>query len=75
MSTLPTWAILPIAAAVMLLSPVFGFLVAIGVAILIGILKGTGLLTLLAVPAIGIIGWSLFRKLRVRPRGGAPVGT
>ena len=66
---------MPIAAAVMLLSPVFGFLVAIGVEILIGILKGTGLLTLLAVPAIGIIGWSLFRKLRVRPRGGAPVGT
>ena len=56
MSTLPTWAILPIAAAVMLLSPVFGFLVAIGVEILIGILKGTGLLTLLAAPAIGIIG-------------------
>jgi hypothetical protein len=32
-SDLPTWAILPIAAAVMLLSPVIGFLAAIGVEI------------------------------------------
>ena len=43
MSTLPTWAISPIAAAAMLLSPMFGYLTAIEVEILIGILKGTGI--------------------------------
>jgi hypothetical protein len=75
MSSLPTWAIWSIAAAVVLLSPVFAFLTAIGVEILIGALKETGTLALLAAPAVGVIGWSLFRKLWVRPRDGAPVGT
>jgi hypothetical protein len=57
----------------MLLSPVVRFLTAIGVEILIGFLKGAGVLVLLGVAAIGVIGWTMLRKLRVRPRGRAPV--
>jgi hypothetical protein len=75
MSSLPTWAILPIAAAVMLLSPVFGFLTAIGVEILIGALHDGGMLPGLAVGAFGAIGWSMLRKLWVRSHGSRPVGT
>jgi hypothetical protein len=63
MSSLPTWTILPIAALVMLLSPVFGFLTAIGVEILIGVLHDGGMLPGLAVGAFGAIIWSMLRKL------------
>ena len=59
----------------MLLSAVFGFLTAVGVEMLIGVFKGTGLLALVAAPAVGLIGWSMFRKLWVRPRSNAPVRT
>ena len=59
----------------MLLSPVLAFLVAIGVEILIGVLYDAGLLPGLAVGAIGAVGWSLLRKLWVRPRSSAPVET
>ncbi len=75
MSSLPTWAIWSIAVALMLLSPVFGFLTAIGVEILIGALKETGMLALLAAPAVGVIGWSMLRKVWIRPCGSVPVGT
>jgi hypothetical protein len=74
MSRLPIWAEWSIAMAVLLLSPVFGLLTAIGVEILIGALKETGALALLAA-AVGAIGWSLLRKLCVRPRGSAPMET
>ena len=74
MSSLPIWAEWSIALAVMLLSPVFGFLTAIGVEILIGTLKETGMLALLAALAVAVISWLLLRKLWVRPRGSAPVG-
>jgi hypothetical protein len=75
MSSLPNWAIWSIAAALMLLSPVFAFLTAIGVEILIGVLHDGGMLPGLAVGAFGAIIWSLLRKLWVRPRGSAPVRT
>jgi hypothetical protein len=39
MSSLPTWAMSLIVATATLLSPVFGFLIAIGVEMLIGVLK------------------------------------
>jgi hypothetical protein len=74
MSSLPTWQLSIIAAAV-LLSPVLAFLMAIGVEILIGSLMEAGVLALLAFVGVGAIGWSLRRKLRVRPRSSAPVET
>jgi len=73
MSTLPTWAVWSIAVAVMLLSPVLAFLMAVGVEILIGVLHDAGMLPGLAVGAVGAIGWSILRKLWVRPRGSASV--
>jgi hypothetical protein len=72
MSNLPTWAMWSIAVAVVLLSPVFAFLIAIGVAILVGVLYDAGMLPGLAVGVVGAIGWSMIRKMR-RPRGSAAV--
>jgi len=54
---------LPIVAVVVLLSPVFAFLVAIAFEIVIGSLMAAGVPALLAVVAGGAIGWSLFQKL------------
>ncbi len=64
MSSLPTWQF-SIIAAVVLLSPVFAFLMAIAVEILIGSLIEADVPALLAVVA-GAIGWLLFHKLRAR---------
>jgi hypothetical protein len=72
MSSLPTWATWSIAAAAVL-SPVLAFFMAISVEILIGVLKDAGMLEFLALFATSVIGCSLLRKLRVRPRGIAPV--
>jgi len=72
--SLPSWA-LPIIAVAVLLSPVLAFLTAIGVEILVGVLRDADLLAPFAFVAIGAIGWSLLRKLWVRPQGGAPVET
>jgi hypothetical protein len=66
MSSRPTWQF-SIIAAVVLLSPVFAFLMAIAVEILLGSLMAVGVPALLAVFVAGAIGWSLFHKLRVRP--------
>ena len=74
MDSLPTWTIWSIAAAAVLLSPVLAFLMAIAVEVLIGALKDAGVFPLLAIIVAGAIGWSMLRKLWVRPRG-APVGT
>jgi hypothetical protein len=74
MNSLPTWAMWSIIAAAVL-SPVLAFLMAIAVEIFIGVLKDAGILEFLAVAAIGAISWLLLRKLRVRPRGSAPVET
>jgi hypothetical protein len=67
MSSRPTWQFSIIAAGV-LLSPVFAFLMAIAVEILIGSLMAVGVPAPLAVFSAGAIGWSLFLKLWVRPR-------
>jgi hypothetical protein len=72
MSSLPIWATWSIAAAAVL-SPVLAFLMAIAVEILIGVLKDAGMLEFLALVAASVIGYSLLRKLRVRPRRIAPV--
>jgi hypothetical protein len=55
---------LPIIAALVLLSPVFAFLIAIAAEILIGSLVEAGVPALLAVAVAGAIGWALFYKLR-----------
>ena len=65
MSSLPIWQ-LSIIAAVVLLSPVFAFLMAIAVEIFVGSLMEAGVPALPAVVVSGAIGWSLFHKLRVR---------
>jgi hypothetical protein len=73
MSSLPTWQF-SIIAAVVLLSPVFAFLMAIAIEILIGALIEAGVPALLAVVVAGAIGWLLFHKLWVRPsHAGSPM--
>ena len=62
MSRFPTCQ-LPIIAVVVLLSPVFAFLMAIAFEIVIGSPMVAGVPALLAVVAGGAIGWSLFQKL------------
>jgi hypothetical protein len=71
MSSLPTWQF-SIIAAVVLLSPVLAFLMAIAVEILIGSLIEADVPALLAVAAAGAIGWLLFHRLWVRP---SPAGS
>jgi hypothetical protein len=71
MTSFPTWQF-SIIAALVLLSPVFAFLMAIAVEILIGSLIAAGVPTLLAVVVGGAIGWSLFHKMWVRP---SPAGS
>jgi hypothetical protein len=74
MSPLPTWQLSIIAVAI-LLSPVLALLIAIGVEILIDFLMAAGVPVLLSGLVAGAIGWSLFRKLWVRPQLSAPVET
>jgi hypothetical protein len=74
MSRLPTWQLSIITVAV-LLSPVLAFLIGVGVEILIDSLMAAGVPALLAGVAAGAIGWSLFHKLRFRPRKQAAVET
>jgi hypothetical protein len=74
MNSLPTWATWSIVAAAAL-SPVLAFLMAIAVEILIDSLMQVGVPVLLAFVAAGALGCSRFRKLRVRPRGSAPLET
>ena len=71
MSSLRTWQF-SIIAAVVLISPVFAFLMAIAVEILIGSLIEADVPAPLAVVVAGAIGWLLFHKLRVRP---SPAGS
>jgi hypothetical protein len=66
MSSHPTWQF-SIIAAVVLLSPVFAFLMAIAVETLIGSLMAVGVPAPLAVLIAGAIGWSLFHKPWIRP--------
>ena len=66
--SLPASGILAIAVAA-LLSPVLAFLLAMGVEIVIVVLQDAGLLKFVALVAVGAVGWSMLRKLWVRPRG------
>jgi hypothetical protein len=75
MSSLPAWTRLSIIAVAALLCPVLAFLMAIAVEILIGVLKDACVPALLVLVVAGAIGWSLFRRLRVRPRRSAPIET
>lgn len=62
MSRFPTCQ-LPIIAVVVLLSPVFAFLVAIAFEIVIGSLMAAGVPALLVIVVVGAIGWPLFQTL------------
>jgi hypothetical protein len=68
-----TWAKFSVVAAAALISPVFVFLIAIAVEILIGVVEDAGALPLVAFIVAGAIGSSRLSKLRARPRGGAPI--
>jgi hypothetical protein len=63
MSILPTWAMWSIAAAVVLLSPVLAFLMAIAAEILIDLLMVAGAPTLIGLAIAVGIGWFLCCKL------------
>ena len=72
MDSVPNWAWWTIAGGI-LLSPVFAFLLAVGVEILIGVVTQGGVPALLIV-ATAVSGLLLLRKHRTRPRIGDPLG-
>jgi hypothetical protein len=69
MGRLPIWGWLVISAAV-LLSPIFGFLIAIAVEIFVSVLKDGGVAVLFILVVAGVIGRILFSRLWVRRRVG-----
>jgi hypothetical protein len=71
MTNLPSWVKLSIIASAVLLSSALAFLAAMAVEISIGLLMEAGLPTCVALLATGVVGGSLFYKLRVRPQGTA----
>jgi hypothetical protein len=71
MDRFPNWAWWTIAGGI-LLSPVFAFLLAVLVEILIGVLTQGGVPALLIV-ATGVSGWLMLRKHRTHPRVGDPL--
>jgi len=73
MDSLPNWAWWTIAGG-MLLSPVFAFLLALLVEILIGALTEAGLPALLILAAAITSGWLLFDQHRRRRRAGDLLG-
>jgi hypothetical protein len=68
----PNWGLVGLIAGI-LLSPIFGFLIAIVVDILIGLLKDGGVPALLTLVVAGVIGGFLFRTMLPRPQGSASV--
>jgi hypothetical protein len=62
MSNLRTWAKWSVVAVVLLLSPVFAFLTAIAVEVLIDLVIEVGVPAMLDMMAIGAILWLLFHK-------------
>jgi hypothetical protein len=73
MDRFPNWAWWTIAGGI-LLSPVFAFLLAIAVEILIGILTQGGVPALLLIAAVVMSGGFLLRKQRTRARAGNLLG-
>ena len=73
MDRVPNWAWWTIAAGI-LLSPVFAFLLAVVVEILIGILTQGGVPALLIAAAAVMSGWLLLRRHWTRPRAGNLLG-
>jgi hypothetical protein len=73
MDRVPNWAWWTIAGGI-LLSPVFAFLLAVLVEILIGVLTQGGVPALLIVAAAVMSGGLLLRKHRARPRAGNLLG-
>jgi hypothetical protein len=73
MDRVPNWAWWTIAGGI-LLSPVFAFLLAVLVEILIGVLTQGGVPALLVVAAAVVSGRLLLRKHRTRPRAANLLG-
>jgi hypothetical protein len=73
MDSLRNWAWWTIVGGI-LLSPVFAFLLAVLIEILIGVLTQGGVPALLVVATAVISGGLLFRKHRTRQRGGNLLG-
>ena len=73
MDSIPNWAWWTIVGGI-LLSPVFAFLLAVMVEILIGVLTQGGAPALLTVGAVVISGGLLFRRYWTRPRAGNLLG-
>ena len=69
------WALNGLIAGGILLSPVFAFLMALVVDIVIGFLNDGMVPALLVLLAAGAIGGFLFRTLRMRPQDSGPDGT
>ena len=67
MSTLPSWAQCSIIAALVLLIPAIAFLMALAVAIAVGLLKEAGAPAAVAIAAGSAIGYLLLRRLRGAP--------
>jgi hypothetical protein len=63
------WCLVGLIAGGVLLSPIFGFLMALVVDILIGLLNDGGVPALLALVVAGVIGGFLFRAMLPRPVG------
>ena len=73
MDSVSNWAWWTIAGGI-LLSPVFAFLLAVLVEILIGVLMQGGVSALLVIAAAVMSGGLLLRKHRARPRAGNLLG-
>jgi len=71
---LPSWVYLSVIAAVVLLSPVLAFLIAIAAEIVLGAVAQAGVPARIAIVVALVVGWSLARKIR-RPQGGASIET
>jgi hypothetical protein len=70
----PNWALVGLIAGGILLSPIFGFLMALVVDILIGLLNDGGMPELLTFVVASVIGGFLFRAMLPRPWASASVG-
>ena len=66
MSSLRTWVVWSVVAAVLLVSPVLAFLMIISAEMLIDLLMEAGTTAVCAV-AIGATGWVLFRRILSQP--------